>query len=809
MANKHLQHWRNTEGNIQAKRMLKGPSRNIAADALRMSRTEIRKVTGFITDGGSPRPPPSQPTISISITEPTVIVIEAGKDITFRCTGRSLISSNPIGIEWSKENGYLPIDRAIDDKRGLLIIKDAQASDSGNYICTASDGYTFVTERATLTVGGLNISRPVVSVSPRVVDVREGEPVEFRCEATGVPTPNVQWVRDRSSRLPSQSSFASGVFRIPYASLVDEGLYTCTANNSAGDDSETVSLYVRSAPPTAPPTTAPPTPIVRLTVQPQDYQGYAGDTVRLECIASSPRNIRLQWSRLDGALSPNARDADGVFTIYNAQPGDSGYYTCTAVDWTTGVVQQEVRARVNVNSPSRPQPTISIEPPRQTVPQGTTAELRCVTNEGPIQWSKAGDTLPANAKIDGNILRIERIQVLDRGVYVCQVEGPAGLSRITAIIEVERREVPAIELFPKSSQTVTEGGSALFQCRVLQGIPEPSLHWSRVDGTPLSRHVEQLPTGVLRFNSVARSDEGQYLCTADNSQGSATTVAVLEVQSLPKITITPVGQSIKISLGQVVRLDCQAYGYPQPIVVWSKHQPGYSFYEPKSITEESPQGAVYEIRGATHDDEGSYTCSARNAAGQVEERIQLIVSDEQTTNGPSSGRGDIPSGSSSGGVYILPDEDFTVPLGGHVTIRCVAQGKRSKSSGVVDNVIAESRHPFALLYFRILPLHFSKHKNSTKTNITKQKLNSLLKKKTKLVIILDQTPPPKMRVPPAEGASEARADVNERKTSLEIVSISKYNSRGADQKYKLNCNGKAIMYRAKNLNNHVMPRGLP
>ncbi|KAG8314264.1 hypothetical protein J6590_096708 [Homalodisca vitripennis] len=55
-----------------------------------------------------------------------------------------------------------------------------------------------------------------------------------------------------------------------------------------------------------------------------------------------------------------------------------------------------------------------------------------------------------------------------------------------------------------------------------------------------------------------------------------------------------------------------------------------------------------------------------------------------------------------------------------------------------------------------------------------------------------------------------RADVNERKTSLEIVPISKIsNSRGADQKYKLNCNGKAIMYRAKNLNNHVMPRGLP
>ncbi|KAG8337460.1 hypothetical protein J6590_022495 [Homalodisca vitripennis] len=126
--------------------------------------------------------------------------------------------------------------------------------------------------------------------------------------------------------------------------------------------------------------------------------------------------------------------------------------------------------------------------------------------------------------------------------------------------------------------------------------------------------------------------------------------------------------------------------------------------------------------------------------------------------------------------------------------------QRSKSSGLVDNVIAESRRPFswciALLYFRVLPLHFSKHKNSIKTNMIKLKLNSLLKKHSKLVFILDHTPPPKMRVPCL------LADVNERKTSLEIVPISKIsNSRGSDQKYKLNCYGKAIMYRA----NHVMP----
>ncbi|KAG8250244.1 hypothetical protein J6590_105766, partial [Homalodisca vitripennis] len=141
--------------------------------------------------------------------------------------------------------------------------------------------------------------------------------------------------------------------------------------------------------------------------------------------------------------------------------------------------------------------------------------------------------------------------------------------------------------------------------------------------------------------------------------------------------------------------------------------------------------------------------------------------------------------------------------------------QRSKSSGLVDNVIAESRRPFSwcvALYFRVLPVHFSKYKNSIKTNIIKQKLNYLLKKKhSKLVFVLDHTPPPKMRVPPAIsagfGSRLPRADVDKRKTSLEIVPISKIsNSRRADQKYKLNCNGKAIMYRAKSLNNHDAAR---
>ncbi|KAG8277935.1 hypothetical protein J6590_031983 [Homalodisca vitripennis] len=137
--------------------------------------------------------------------------------------------------------------------------------------------------------------------------------------------------------------------------------------------------------------------------------------------------------------------------------------------------------------------------------------------------------------------------------------------------------------------------------------------------------------------------------------------------------------------------------------------------------------------------------------------------------------------------------------------------QRSKSSGLVDNVIAESRRPFSwCVYFRVLPLHFSKHKNSTKTKLFIEKNTQNL-----FLFLITLRHPICEYLRPSVRSSTApsvlpRADVNERKTSLEIVSISKIsNSRGADQKYKLNCNGKAIMYRAKKLNNHVMPRGLP
>ena len=62
-------------------------------------------------------------------------------------------------------------------------------------------------------------------------------------------------------------------------------------------------------------------------------------------------------------------------------------------------------------------------------------------------------------------------------VLILGVENQSGVTRDSAILEVERREKPLIEIYPSDNQNVVQGGSVLFQCRVMSGIPNPKITW--------------------------------------------------------------------------------------------------------------------------------------------------------------------------------------------------------------------------------------------------------------------------------------------------------------------------------------------
>jgi len=80
----------------------------------------------------------------------------------------------------------------------------------------------------------------VASISEAVI---EGEKAEFRCKASGIPTPSITWKR-LGSDLPNGALVRNGLLTIPSAGPEDAGTYTCKAVNDEGEDSTNVLLEV-------------------------------------------------------------------------------------------------------------------------------------------------------------------------------------------------------------------------------------------------------------------------------------------------------------------------------------------------------------------------------------------------------------------------------------------------------------------------------------------------------------------------------------------------------------------------------------
>ena len=136
----------------------------------------------------------------------------------------------PVKVIWSKEGSKLPADRAIDDGTGYFLLMNVVPSDSGIYICTASDGISVSHQQVNITVGGewlfqftmhfrlwseyrvVHISssdtRPKVilssilpdgtisSINPNeILEIGVGEILNIQCKAFGTPTPTVEWLK--------------------------------------------------------------------------------------------------------------------------------------------------------------------------------------------------------------------------------------------------------------------------------------------------------------------------------------------------------------------------------------------------------------------------------------------------------------------------------------------------------------------------------------------------------------------------------------------------------------------------------------
>ena len=413
-------------------------------------------------------------TIKVKIEGKQVRNVPVGGTITLKCVSHSS-HSMAFNLDWIKLDGQLPVRAS--EASGILSISNAQVDDSGTYVCTGSDLRSVARAQVTIHVQPTQRhTPPKVRIEPRFQEVYTGDPVNFRCIADGNPTPNLLWTIGQDRKLSSNARFdpTTGIFTIPAAKSSDEAEYYCQATNAAGSESARTVLFVRKESTTdyqnleyvhveGEVPKAKVLPSNQVTIQ-------RGESVRFECSVTGQPSPTVRWTFTgapDGQRLPqNAREMDGnLLILTRADLEDAGVYTCIASN-SYGTAEAQVRLRIDFRQNQLP--TVQVEPVKQTIAQGENGELRCLVSGDPrpkIIWQKLGDSSTGDSTRHRNIddrLVIERAEVSDRGMYVCKAENSAGSAQASAMLEVEQREIPSIEIHRDSSLIVNRGSRFVF-----------------------------------------------------------------------------------------------------------------------------------------------------------------------------------------------------------------------------------------------------------------------------------------------------------------------------------------------------------
>ncbi|NXV40594.1 PALLD protein, partial [Uria aalge] len=192
--------------------------------------------------------------------------------------------------------------------------------------------------------------------------------------------------------------------------------------------------------------------------------------------------------------------------------------------------------------------------------------------------------------------------------------------------------------------TVQEGKLCRMDCKASitqtsansknNGLPTPDLSW-QLNGRPIrpdSSHkmlVRENGVHSLIIEPVTARDAGIYTCVASNRAGENTfslelIVAAKEVHKAP-VFIEKL-QNTGVTEGFPVRLECRISGEPSPQIFWKKENESLTYNTDRVSMHQDNYGYIcLLIQGATKEDAGWYTVSAKNEAGIVSCTARLDV----------------------------------------------------------------------------------------------------------------------------------------------------------------------------------------
>uniref|UniRef100_A0A803VK92 Obscurin, cytoskeletal calmodulin and titin-interacting RhoGEF n=1 Tax=Ficedula albicollis TaxID=59894 RepID=A0A803VK92_FICAL len=326
-------------------------------------------------------------------------------------------------------------------------------------------------------------------------------------------------------------------------------------------------------------------------------------------------------------------------------------------------------------------PRFLTRPKAFMVSVGKDATLSCQIVGNPIpvvSWEK--DKLPVQSggrfktTEDGDLYRltIYDLSLEDSGQYICRAKNTIGEAFAAVSIQVGQ-ETTVTESAPyfiqkPSNIKVTLGEDAMFKCKV-QGSPPLSVNWEK-DGRYLRNKAD---AGRFQIESAGESnaltiqcaqlgDSGTYTCRAENLIGSASASAALVVEkhgssnpgsssldsscgktasllshlqkrreeirkmdSGRNAAFGALTRTCSVTEGKHAKLSCYVTGEPKPVIVWKKDNEVIVEGRRHVIYEDDQENFVLKILFCKQTDNGLYTCTASNLAGQTYSSVLVTV----------------------------------------------------------------------------------------------------------------------------------------------------------------------------------------
>ncbi|KAM9189702.1 immunoglobulin superfamily member 10 [Dugong dugon] len=281
-----------------------------------------------------------------------------------------------------------------------------------------------------------------------------------------------------------------------------------------------------------------------------------------------------------------------------------------------------------------------------TVPANSDAFLPCEAVGTPlptIHWTRVSSGRGFSKRkhnsrfqvlLNGTLF-IQRVDIQDRGQYLCSASNPFGTDYLHVTLSVVSYPPRILERRIKEI-TVHSGSTVELKCRA-EGRPSPMISWILANKTVVlesskgsSQALVKLD-GTLVIRNLSVYDRGSYKCTASNPAGQDSLLVKIQVIAAPPVILEQKRQVLVGTWGESVRLPCTAEGTPQPSVHWvlsdgTKVKP-LQFINPKVFL--FSNGTLY-VRNVASSDRGTYECIATSSTGSERRVVMLTVEERET-----------------------------------------------------------------------------------------------------------------------------------------------------------------------------------